>query len=142
MTPNSRLQILFFCKILWWSKLHFNGLVRPCLEYAVSVWCPKYCLDDDRIEKVLRRATKMVTEIRHLLYEERLRELNMPSLHHRRKRGDLIQVYKIVHGIDNIEPEMLLQKQSSNYNLRGYNEAVWHFIGVYLEIELWIIGMH
>ena len=32
-------------------------------------------------------------------YEERLRILKLPTLRHRRLRGDMIETYKIVHGI-------------------------------------------
>ena len=35
---------------------------------------------------------------------ERLEGLNLPTLHYRRKRYDLIQLYKIVHGFEDIEP--------------------------------------
>ena len=49
------------------------------------------------MEKVQRRATKMVREIAHLPYEERLKHLKLPSLVHRRRRGDMIQLHKIIN---------------------------------------------
>ena len=42
-------------------------------------------------------------EIKDLSYEERLRELNLPRLEYRRRRGDLIQMFKILYGIDDID---------------------------------------
>ena len=38
-------------------------------------------------------------------YEKRLKELNLPTLLYRRKRDDLIQVFKIVNGVDDISPD-------------------------------------
>ena len=54
------------------------------------------------MECIQRKATKMVIEIRSLEYEERLRVLGLTTLEERRKRGDLIQIYKIINGIDEV----------------------------------------
>ena len=44
-------------------------------------------------------ASKQTTCIKHLMYAERLSYLNVPTLHYRRIRGDMIMVFKIVTGI-------------------------------------------
>ena len=49
------------------------------------------------------RATKLVPEIKDLRYEERLEALNLPTLEYRRKGGDLIQMFKLIHGIDDFD---------------------------------------
>ena len=41
----------------------------------------------------------MVPVLRHLDYESRLKVLNLPTLTYRRSRGDVIDVYKYLHGI-------------------------------------------
>ncbi|XP_072039474.1 uncharacterized protein [Amphiura filiformis] len=82
----------------------YKTLVRPHLEYANCVWSPFLQKDITAIEKVQRRATKMIPSFRELPYEMRLRRLNLPTLAYRRLRGDMIQVYKIMHGI-NATPE-------------------------------------
>ena len=46
-----------------------------------------------------RRFTKRVIGLSNLDYEERLRKIKLPSLEYRRLRGDMIEVYKIVHKI-------------------------------------------
>nr|XP_054762251.1 uncharacterized protein LOC129268772 [Lytechinus pictus] len=66
----------------------FKTLVRPLLEYCNVIWYPRFKLDAIKIEKIQRRATKLVPELKHLTYETRLKELNMFSLHYRRIRGD------------------------------------------------------
>ena len=50
-----------------------------------------------------RRARRLVPDLRDLSYEERLYNLNLPTLEYRRKRGDLIQLYKMIHGMDDID---------------------------------------
>ena len=59
------------------------SLVRHHLEYANAVWGPHYKMDQQKIERVQRRRTKLIEDIKDLSYEERLCNLNMPSLQHR-----------------------------------------------------------
>jgi hypothetical protein len=75
-----------------------KSLIRPHLEYAVQVWRPYYQKDIELLEKVQRRATKLLPSIRHLPYHERLEYLQLQSLETRRLRADLILLYQIVHG--------------------------------------------
>jgi len=42
------------------------------------------------------RATKLLKEVKHLSYVERLKYLNLPTLQYRRFRGDMIMVYKVL----------------------------------------------
>lgn len=76
----------------------FKALVRPHLEYAATVWSPHLKKDIKLIENVQRRATKQVTGLRELSYEDRLRRLNIPTLAYRRLRGDMIEAYKVSTG--------------------------------------------
>jgi hypothetical protein len=78
-------------------------LVRPHLEYAVQFWSPDLRKDILRLEKIQARATKLIPNIRNLSYEKRLDYLEIQSLEIRRLRFQLIQVYKMIHGIDNID---------------------------------------
>ena len=77
----------------------YKSMVRPHLEYGNVIWGPFYAGDKKAVESVQRRATKLIPELREKTYEERLRALDLPSLEYRRKRGDMIQCYKIFNGI-------------------------------------------
>ena len=81
-------------------KRLFVTLVRPHLEYAQSVWSPYLIKHINMIENVQMRATKLVDNIGSLDYGERLKALELPSLSYRRKRGDMIEVYKHFNSYD------------------------------------------
>ena len=78
-------------------KKLYTALVRPHLEYANAVWNPYKKKDITTLENVQRRATKMVPGLGDKSYEDRFRELKLPTLTYRRIRGDMIEVFKLVN---------------------------------------------
>ena len=78
----------------------FVTLVCPILEFCISVWGPLFVLDQ---EKVQRRATRLLPSIEDKPYGERLLILQLPSLAHRRHRGDMILLYKILNNYFSLE---------------------------------------
>ena len=92
----------------------YKAIVRPHLEYCIQAWRPYRKKDIDTLERIQRRATKMIPELRDLSYEERLKECGLTTLETRRLRGDQIEVLKILNGYENIDRNMFfsLKKDS------------------------------
>lgn len=76
----------------------YKALVRPQLEFGNVIWSPSRKKDITSLENVQRRSTRMVNGLRHLSYQERLKELSLPTLVYRRLRGEMIETYKIARG--------------------------------------------
>ncbi len=89
-------------------NLRIFKYVRPHLEFAVSVWNPPGEAEINLLEQVQHRATKIPASIRNMNYEDRVRKMVLTTLEVRRKRGDLIQCYKMLNNLDAVN---LPQKQ-------------------------------
>ncbi|KAK3877173.1 hypothetical protein Pcinc_018090 [Petrolisthes cinctipes] len=97
----------------------YLSLVRPILDYGAQAWSP-YLLQDIRtLERVQRRATRLVPELSNLPYEERCQRLGLQTLENRRIRGDMIETYKLMHGYEDIPYTKFFQLNTNN--LRGHS---------------------
>ena len=96
----------------------YKAMVRPVLEYGQSVWQPAQKTLRQDLEDVQRRATKMIAKLKHLPYNVRLATLKLPSLEYRRLRGDMIEVYKYITGVNRTERKLF--KLHSGRETRGH----------------------
>ena len=102
--------------------LLYKSMVRPHLEYGNVIWGPHFKGDQQMIEKIQKRATKLIPTIRHLPYDQRLKSLKLPSLMHRRRRGDMLEAYKIVTNKVNVNKNHFFD--FSNAPTRGHQYKI------------------
>lgn len=105
-------------------KLLFKAVVRPILEYGHTIWSPHLRYLNHQIERVQKRATKMLPGMSNLRYIDRLKKLDLPSLEYRRLRGDLIETFKIIRGYYNIENTFF--ELSKHTSTRGHQYKIQH----------------
>ena len=84
----------------------YKSIVWPTLEYGNLIWGPFYLLDQQRIERVQRKATRLIKEISHLHYEERLLFLKLQSLYYRRYHGDMIITFNLINHHLNLDSSL------------------------------------
>lgn len=102
----------------------YKSLVRPHLDYCSQAWRPYLQQDIDNIEKVQKRATRMISNLSGKDYSTRLKETQLMSLETRRLRADLIEVYKIICEKDDISPDIFFQIRNSR-TTRGHNKTIF-----------------
>ena len=91
----------------------YKSLVRPHLDY----WRPFKQKD---IESIQRRISRIIPELRHLDYPGRLRILKITTLETRRVRADLLEVLKIINGLDSIFPaDFFIMENEDGKNKRA-----------------------
>ena len=97
----------------------------------MTVWSPYRKGDTDAVESVQRRATHILPKLRGLDYEARLRSLKLPtlSLTYRRLRGDVINVYKYIHGI------YRLPLADNMFEMAQYGATRGHSFKLYINIR-------
>jgi hypothetical protein len=79
----------------------YKSLVRPHLEYCIQAWRPHY--KKDVLEKVQRRATRMIEGCGEMDYEQRLKYTRLTTLETRRERADMLEVYKTLNGLEGLK---------------------------------------
>ena len=87
----------------------YKAIFRPHLEYCIQAWSPYLRKYIDMIEKIQRRANKLIPGLRDLTYEERLKECGLTTLETRRLRGDQIEVLNILNGYENIDSNIFVR---------------------------------
>ena len=125
----------------------YKSLVRPHLEYAISVWSPLYIYKKrcDSYETVQRRAPRSLSSLKNKTCTDRLKFLGFPTLEYGRDRADMTQVYKVMNDIDKID-------RNKMFTMADYTGTRGHplkisirrftiFVEISLAIELPMCGM-
>ena len=81
----------------------YSALVRSHVKYHVPFWAAQFKRDRELLQRVQRRAKKMVRGLEHLLYGDRLRDLGLFSVEERRRSRDLINAYKYLKGRSHVD---------------------------------------
>ena len=102
----------------------YKAYIRPHMETCVQAWSPYYKRDIEVLEKIQRRTTELVPSLKQLPYEERLSRLNLMPLEERRLRGDLIETYKILKGIDKVNQAKFV-KLTQEHRTRGHELKIF-----------------
>ena len=68
--------------------------------------------DMKSVESVQRRATELIHGFNVKSYEDRIKQLKLPSLGYRRKRGDMIWIFKIMNGLVRVDASKLFVQAS------------------------------
>ena len=76
----------------------YSMLIRPYVEYCIWVCGAQHRKDVEILERVQRRATKMMRGLELLFYEDRLKELGMFSLQKRKLQGDFSMAFQHLKG--------------------------------------------
>ena len=76
----------------------YSAVLRPHLESYIQLWSPQHREEMDLLERVHRRATKMIRGLEHICCEDRLRELGLFNLEKRRLRRDLMVAFQYLKG--------------------------------------------
>ena len=80
------------------------ALTTNNLDYCIQAWRPYKQKDIDLLESIQRRMSRIILELRHLDNPSRLRILKITTLETGRVRADLLEVFKIINGLDSIFP--------------------------------------
>ena len=100
-------------------SMYYKSMVRPHLGNCSVVWSPHDAKDKALHERVQHRFTRMFIELKSLPYEKRLNKLGLWSLEERRKRADLIEIYKMIKGLSSMQWSHFFVRVV-NSNTRGH----------------------
>jgi hypothetical protein len=102
------------------KRLLYLTWVRPTLEYASPVWSPYKRRNINKIEKVQRRASRLILG-HEVDYKSRLEKLHLLPLYMRREITDLVFLFKIIHELVDI-PGGFLSWKNTGRSLRNSDD--------------------
>lgn len=99
----------------------YQTMVRPVLEYASTAWDPYTQTNVNKLEAVQRRAARFVTGDYRTTssVSEMITNLGWETLQQRRTQAKLVMMYRITHGLIDIQAPQLLHPAA--LNTRGHS---------------------
>ena len=104
-------------------RMLYTTYVRPHLEYCMQAVGPYMVQDFKVLEKIQRRATKLVRGLKNVPYEDRLKRLKIYDMKRRLLRGDLILVFKIMRGMTRLDFNKFFEENAGE-RTRGHNKKL------------------
>ena len=98
-------------------------VVRLHLEYCIQAWVQYRKKDIDKLRRIQRRASKIITELTDRSYESRLLECGLTTTKTMRLRGDQIEMFEIVNGYEDIDRNMFFKLKEGS-RTRGHKAAL------------------
>ena len=86
------------------------------MEFCIQAWSPHFLKDIDVLERVQKAATNLVPMLQKYSYATRLRMIGNTSLEERRLRGDMIEVYKLLTGKEQIDHRHHMASEDTRRN--------------------------
>jgi len=105
-------------------RLIYKTYIRPHMEFCIQAWSPRFVKDIDVLERVQKAATNLVRMLRKYSYATRLQMIGITSLEERRLRGDIIEVYKLLTGKEQIDYRQFFNSADTPYGLRGHEKKL------------------
>lgn len=122
-TSASRLLWALRRSFSFWTEnsvpILLKAFIRPVLEYGAPAYFPETKGECYQLEKIQRRATRMIPNLRHTTYLERCSALGLYTLEYRRTRMDLLTVFRIV-GCGELPVLRSIFQLSTITNTRGH----------------------
>jgi len=122
-------------------RLIYKVYIRPHLEFCIQAWSPHFVKDMEVLENVQRTATNLVAGLRKYSYPVRLQKggggefichiskmtynkIGITSLVERRVSGDMIEVYKLLTGKEQVDHKQFFTLADMPYDLTGHEKKL------------------
>ena len=101
----------------------YKQFVLCHLEFGVTAWSPWAFGDVDLMERVQKREVNLISGLTGKTYEDKLQEIGLSSRTERRLKYDLVQTYKALNGIDNVDSSIWFKLVGQTTHIPTRNTA-------------------
>ena len=112
----SRLRNLIPCKA---KLLRYKSFILPYLTYCHLTWHFCKSSDNRKLERIQKRALRVIYKSHSATYEELLKRADIPSLYNRRLQDITVLMYKVKHSLVPDCVSELFVRKGSAHSLRN-----------------------